>query len=158
MIYFHSKRALVWRFTVADSNTMYFGLRAKCPILTKFGFSQHIFTEVPNINLHGNPSTGSSPYKEKDGRTGVYDEDSGRFSRLCERALDSASRFPQQHMEQSPKLGDSETFRIPATAIYDMTSCNLPDKHRRFRRTFAIRHCVRYRPNEQQVCWYSFGI
>jgi hypothetical protein len=37
------------------------------PILTKFGFAGQIFTQVPNIEFHGNASSGS--YADTCGRT-----------------------------------------------------------------------------------------
>ena len=49
---------LLWRIYVVVNNTSYSGPRLKWPI-----FSRQIFRKVPNIKLHGNPSSGS------DGRT-----------------------------------------------------------------------------------------
>lgn len=44
--------------------------RYLCPILTKYGVSRQIFTKVPNLKLHGNPSSGSR-VDSADGQTEI---------------------------------------------------------------------------------------
>jgi hypothetical protein len=52
------------------------------PISTKFGFSRHTFTEVPDIKFHGNLKSGSraDTCGQKDGRSGGHDEANRSFS------------------------------------------------------------------------------
>jgi hypothetical protein len=74
LIHYHSKRALVWRFNVADDNTTYFGLHAKCSILTKFGFLRHIFHRSPKYQSSRKSVQWESPLhgdRRTDGRLGM---------------------------------------------------------------------------------------
>ena len=104
-------------------------------------FLDKFFAEVPNTNLHGNPSSGSRPRIETDGRMGMA-KLRGAFHDVRTRC-NSASGCLPLHVGQSPKLCDSEKFRVPATAIYDMTLRTVPDKHRRFRRTLCHQQALR---------------
>jgi hypothetical protein len=64
---------------------MYSG-RYSCSILTKFGFSGHIFVKVPNVRFHVNSSSGSrrDTCGRTDGRSDVRNEANRRSSRQCE--------------------------------------------------------------------------
>jgi hypothetical protein len=67
-----SKRALLWRFSVADNNKTSVGLHVKCPILlSKFGLWEQVFVEVLSIKFRGNYSSGSrtDAYGQTDRRT-----------------------------------------------------------------------------------------
>jgi len=66
LIPFQPKRALVWRFH---------GLHVTCPVIL-LNFNQvwlprHIFIKIPNIELHGNPSSGNRTdiFTQMDGQT-----------------------------------------------------------------------------------------
>jgi hypothetical protein len=66
-------------------------LRSSCKLtdIFKFGISRHILTDIPNIKLHRNPSSGSGADTcgKTDGRTDRHtdghDEGNRRFSWLC---------------------------------------------------------------------------
>jgi len=87
LIPFHSKRAILWRFSFAGNKT-YLGLRVKCLTLTKCGVYQLIFfLEVPSAKFYMNPFSKSGAYTGEriDGLTG-HDEVNGVLSWLSERA------------------------------------------------------------------------
>jgi hypothetical protein len=73
------EKSLSRQFITANNAERYLGFHPKCPTvlpnLTKFGFSQQTFIEVPNIKFLRNPSTGccTDKYGQTARRTDGHD-------------------------------------------------------------------------------------